>query len=248
VAQRGPVQYLAPSGHACTIFPIIGERDVNGLLAIDTSRPLQARETSLVAGILQIIQNHVALLDYGERDTLTGLKNRKSFDAYFDKLRYRMQNPLAPGRQEPSWLGMMDIDNFKSVNDTYGHLFGDEVLLLVAQLMSRSFRNADQLFRFGGEEFVIVLDQVPTEAAVLAFERLRAGIEVNRFPQVGRITISLGYTRIRPDDAPATCAQRADAALYYAKHHGRNNIRSHEALTEAGEISANPVSGDIELF
>lgn len=249
VAQRHPVQYLAPGGHACSVFPINGDRDVNGLLEIDTPQPLQPREASLVAGILQIIQNHVALLDYGERDTLTGLKNRKSFDAFFDKLRHRIQNPgVAPDKPEPSWLGMMDIDKFKSVNDTYGHLFGDEVLLLVAQLMTRSFRSADQLFRFGGEEFVIVLDQAPIEGAEIAFERLRASIEANAFPQVGRVTISLGYTQIRADDAPATCAERADAALYYAKHHGRNNIRCHEVLAAAGEMSAKPVSGEVELF
>jgi diguanylate cyclase (GGDEF)-like protein len=114
--------------------------------------------------------------------------------------------------------------------------------------MTRSFRGADQLFRFGGEEFVIVLDQASIEGAAIAFERLRAAIETNKFPQVGRVTISLGYTRILADDAPTTCAERADAALYYAKHNGRNNVRSHEVLTAAGEIAPKPQSGDIELF
>jgi diguanylate cyclase (GGDEF)-like protein len=249
VSQRSPVQYTAPGGHACNVFPISGDRDVNGLLAIETPAPLPSREAELVAGILQIIQNHVALLEYGERDTLTGLKNRKSFDASFDKVRFRIQNPdSAPDKREPSWLGMMDIDKFKSVNDTYGHLFGDEVLLLVAQLMTRSFRGADQLFRFGGEEFVILLDQASVEGAEIAFERLRAAIEAYKFPQIGTVTISLGYTRIRATDAPGECAERADAALYYAKHHGRNNIRCHEVLNAAGKVSAKPSSGEIELF
>jgi Diguanylate cyclase, GGDEF domain len=95
--------------------------------------------------------------------------------------------------KEPSWLGLVDIDKFKCINDNYGHLFGDEVLLLVSQLMKKSFRGTDQLFRFGGEEFVIVLDHATTEGVEVAFDRLRETIAAFEFPQVGRVTISLGY-------------------------------------------------------
>jgi diguanylate cyclase (GGDEF)-like protein len=145
-------------------------------------------------------------------------------------------------------LGLIDIDKFKSINDTYGHLFGDEVLLLVAQIMQRSFRGADQIFRFGGEEFVVVLDHATTSGVDIAFDRLRATIEQFAFPQVGRVTISLGYSEISPNDDPTTCVERADAALYYAKHHGRNNIRNYEALVAAGELTVKSGGEEAELF
>ena len=119
----------------------------------------------------------------------------------------------------------------------------------MAGLMKQSFRGADQLFRFGGEEFVIVLDHASTAGAEIAFDRLRATIEAHTFPQVGRVTISLGYTQLDPQDAATTGVERADAALYYAKHHGRNQIRHYEALIAAGELTAKQENqADVELF
>jgi diguanylate cyclase (GGDEF)-like protein len=200
----------------------------------------------LVDGILRIMKNHLALLDYGESDTLTGLLNRKTFDTRFSKLRSLSGVRSA---EEPSWLGIVDVDKFKSINDTYGHLFGDEVLLLVARLLKQAFRGADQLFRFGGEEFIVVLDRATTPGAHIAFNRARAMVEEFRFPQIPKVTISLGYTIISPQDAAGTCIERADEALYYAKHHGRNNVQSYEVLIASGELKAKPSNvTDVELF
>lgn len=237
----------AEDSHRC-VFPIENEQGVVGLMEVEPRRTLRRREVDLIIAILRIVKNHLALLDYGESDTLTGLMNRKTFESSFDKLRLKAaKNAVA--NAEPSWLGVVDIDKFKSINDNYGHLFGDEVLLLVAGLMKQNFRGADQLFRFGGEEFVIILDRASEAGATVAFERLRAGIEGHKFPQIGRVTISLGYTRIGLQDTPATCVERADAALYYAKHHGRNNVRGHEALIASGEISLpEKKRDDVELF
>jgi diguanylate cyclase (GGDEF)-like protein len=212
------------------------------------------------------VKNHLALLDYGELDTLTGLLNRKTFESHFHKLCQRLApaegepahaGPSAPdgterraalqGR-EPSWLALIDIDHFKSINDGYGHLFGDEVLLLVSRLMRRSLRGADHLFRFGGEEFVVVLDRASEAGVLVVFERLRTAVEQHKFPQVDRVTISIGYTRINPRDISTTCVERADAALYYAKSHGRNNVCSWEALHAAGQLTPRSGVGDIELF
>lgn len=235
-------------GGARSVFPIESEQGVVGVMEIEPRRALRRREVELIIAILRIVKNHLALLDYGECDTLTGLMNRKTFESSFDKLRLKAAKH-AGANAEPSWLGVVDIDKFKSINDNYGHLFGDEVLLLVAGLMKQNFRGADQLFRFGGEEFLIILDRASDAGAAIAFERLRAGIEAYKFPQIGRVTISLGYTRIGPQDAPATCVERADAALYYAKHHGRNNVRSHEALIASGDIAPPATKqNDIELF
>jgi diguanylate cyclase (GGDEF)-like protein len=246
-------------GCLMTIFPIHGSSEVVGLLVIETTTALSPRETDLVQGILAILRNHLALLDYGELDTLTGLLNRKTFEANFQKLCERLAQAEddkaaanLPERRnytrDPSWLALIDIDHFKSINDGYGHLFGDEVLLLVSRIMRRSLRGADHLFRFGGEEFVVVLDRASEPGAEIVFERLRAAIEEHAFPQVGRVTISVGYTRINPRDISTICVERADAALYYAKTHGRNNVRSWETLIAAGELKNQRGTGEVELF
>jgi len=243
-ARHASLQYQRGQ-RACAVFPIENEREVVGLLEIETAAALGSRDAELVTGILRVLRNHLALLDYGERDTLTGLLNRKTFEASFDKLRRRAD---VTEDTDPSWLGVVDIDKFKSINDTYGHLFGDEVLLLIGRLMRESFRGADHLFRFGGEEFIIVLDRASEVGAEVAFNRLRATVEGFRFPQVGRVTISLGYTKIETHDAPATCVERADAALYYAKHNGRNRVCKYEALIAQGELEPKQKNDDIELF
>lgn len=249
VCELRVVEHAATDGGWRCTFPVESEQQVVGLMEIEPRRQLRRREVDLIDAILRIVKNHLALLDYGERDTLTGLMNRKTFETSFDKLRrLKAANSSAPSA-EPSWLGILDIDKFKSINDTYGHLFGDEVLLLMAGLMKRNFRGADQLFRFGGEEFVIILDRASEVGATVAFERLRASIEAYKFPQIGRVTISLGYTRVGPQDSPSSCIERADAALYYAKHHGRNNVRDYEALVETGELApAAKKESDVELF
>jgi diguanylate cyclase (GGDEF)-like protein len=237
---------MAEDGAARTVFPLLDESSVFGLLEIDTAEGLKPREAAFVAGLLRIVRNHVALLDYGERDTLTGLLNRKTFETSFGKLMAR--SAAGAGRAgRGCWLGVVDIDHFKSVNDRHGHLFGDEVLLLVSRLMRETFRGSDHLFRFGGEEFVVVLDAT-VDGAQVAFERLRAVVADYRFPQVGQLTISLGYTQVRPGDSPAAAVERADAALYFAKRHGRNQTHSHEQLLADGRLAVKTLNAEVELF
>lgn len=249
VDQQQARQLIDGDGNISGVWPIESERDVVGILVVEGMRELVSRDAELIGAILRILKNHLAALDYGERDTLTGMLNRKTFEASFEKLRQRLQaGSAAPTPLEPSWLALADIDKFKSINDSRGHLFGDEVLLLVAQQMAKCFRGADQLFRFGGEEFVIVLDHASEAGAHIAFDRFRAAVEAFEFPQIGHVTLSLGYTRITPDDGPTSCVERADAALYYAKKHGRNNVRNFEDLMAAGELSARAESADTEIF
>jgi diguanylate cyclase (GGDEF)-like protein len=249
VDQHEARQLIDGDGNISGAWPIESERDVVGILVVEGMRELVTRDAELISAILRILKNHLAALDYGERDTLTGMLNRKTFEASFEKLRQRL---LAVGSGatpvEPSWLALADIDKFKSINDSRGHLFGDEVLLLVAQQMAKCFRGADQLFRFGGEEFVIVLEHASDAGARIAFDRFRAAVAAFEFPQIGHVTLSLGYSRIVPDDGPTSCVERADAALYYAKNHGRNNVRNFEELVAAGELSARAESADTEMF
>jgi diguanylate cyclase (GGDEF)-like protein len=246
VSKNEIVRSKSSGGLGITQFPIPSERGVGGILAIERLTDLSSRDANLVRDILQIINNHRALLDYGELDTLTGLLNRKTFESRFYKA--RQSGTKKTTAREMSWLGLMDVDHFKSINDSHGHLFGDEVLLLVSRLMKLTFRGADQLIRFGGEEFVIVLEQATDVGAQIAFERLRAAVETYDFPRVGRVTVSVGYTRIDRQDLPMTCIERADGALYYAKESGRNRVHCFEDLVAAGSLQAKPDGGDVELF
>jgi diguanylate cyclase (GGDEF)-like protein len=200
--------------------------------------------------VLRLLGNHLAVLEYGQRDTLTGLLNRKTFDQSFDKIleRNRCQSRDRTGAA-PCWFAVVDIDRFKSVNDRFGHLFGDDVLLLVARLMRKTFRASDQLFRFGGEEFVVVLEATQQENAEAALERFRRRVGEHEFPQVGRVTVSTGYTRIGQSEPSVTCFDRADAALYYAKEHGRNQVQCYEHLIEAGLLEKREDStANVEFF
>jgi len=238
-----------------TLFPVTTDREVVGVLEIETDGPMSADEQRMVGSILRIYRNFQGLLDYSERDTLTGLLNRKTFDETFLKTATQAsaQAEAAEGRRASSkgqsyWLGVIDIDHFKNVNDTYGHLIGDEVLLLLSRLMRSSFRFHDRLYRFGGEEFVVLMRCGNEQDAALAFERLRSNAEHYVFPQVGHITVSVGFTEVKSTDTPSAAFERADKAVYYAKTHGRNQVRSHADLVARGELEDGSKVGDVELF
>lgn len=146
------------------------------------------------------------------------------------------------------WLGVIDIDHFKRVNDGFGHLIGDEVLLLVARIMRSSFRHDDRLYRFGGEEFVVLLRAQSEDAALSVFERFRCNVQAYQFPQVGTITISLGCTRVRDNDTPAAAFERADKVVYMAKDQGRNQVRCYERQPEFAESLRSSDGSIVELF
>lgn len=247
-ASKQFVEHPSAAGEILTAFPVHATNDVVRICVVPSSESLSVSQIDMVFGVLRIIENHLALVDYGERDTLTGLLNRKTFESHFEKMRRRNGGGEASRSLEPGWLAMADIDKFKSINDSHGHLFGDEVLLMVSQILKRSFRGADQLFRFGGEEFLIVLDQATESGAQIALERFRAAVEAHTFPQIPRVTISLGYTRILPQDVPTLCAERADDALYYAKRNGRNRLCRYESLVAARELEPKSNVTDVELF
>ena len=131
----------------------------------------------------------------------------------------------------------------------FGHLIGDEVLLLLSRLMRTSFRFHDHLYRFGGEEFVVLMRCNGDEDAALALERLRANVERYVFPQVGQITISVGFTSLRPGDTPNDAFARADKAVYYAKQNGRNQVQHHAQLVAEGKLQDEVRdNSDAELF
>lgn len=255
-ALSGGTVVFSRAGINVTVFPLMTDREVVGVLEVETDTALEPRMQHTVSSILRVYNNFESLLDCSERDTLTGLLNRRTFDETFLKILAAAGSakPVVDGRRltradYPHWVGMVDIDFFKSVNDNFGHLIGDEVLLLQSRLMSSSFRYYDRLYRFGGEEFVVLL-RCPDEATTAkVFERLRNNTASFLFPQVGHVTISVGFAEVKPGDSPSSALGRADLAVYYAKSHGRNQVHGYADLVSRGEIAAATTkTGEVDLF
>lgn len=241
-----------------TLWPIIVNKNKVGILDIyGHHRTLDTEK--LIRGFIRIYSNFLAILDDNEHDTLTGLLNRKTFDVQLSELlsnsideqtdeQITEKERRAAKFNEYHWVGMLDIDHFKSINDKFGHMYGDEVLLLFANLMGKTFRSSDLLFRYGGEEFVVVLSPASESDAMQVFERFRHKLEQFEFPQVGRVTVSAGIIKIDSREHPSIVLERADQALYYAKEHGRNQICSYHDLINAGLLKVRQIESDIELF
>lgn len=198
-------------------------------------RPVEPRILRGVRRISTIFVHLLALMDHFERDPLTDLLNRQSFDYRFEQLLERSRrNPHRVRVDSSPWLAVADIDHFKRINDTFGHLQGDEILLQFASLLRESFRTEDLLFRYGGEEFVIILNNTDSAGAAHALERFRARVSAHYFPEVEHVTVSLGWVGFRPQALTSQLIQRADRALYQAKRLGRNRIvRYHENLDDS---------------
>ncbi|PWB58106.1 MAG: GGDEF domain-containing protein [Nitrosomonadales bacterium] len=241
------------------VHPLHGRDGIEGFLEIIGPEYAEDDE-KLVTGFLQVFRNYVRILDESERDTLTGLLNRRTFDRNIGHLlsQARMNDAMdgipsgcrrEDARAQSRWLAVLDVDHFKRVNDKFGHIYGDEVLILLAGMMRKVFREGDKLFRFGGEEFVAALEPTDEEGARAVLERLRQTVASFEFPQVGQVTISIGYVRISSQDVPATVVGHADEALYYAKQHGRNQVCSYEELLSQNKIAPSaPMNVDAELF
>jgi diguanylate cyclase (GGDEF)-like protein len=158
--------------------------------------------------------------DMATRDELTGVYNRRYV---LEKIAEETQRCMRNGSAFCICMG--DIDLFKKVNDTYGHLAGDDVLRSVASTASKALRPSDFFGRFGGEEFVMVLTDTPLHGAMITAERVREQIEKLTFPEINQalhVTISIGVAEHDRRADSATTLQRADEALYRAKDRGRN--------------------------
>ena len=160
---------------------------------------------------------------------------------------FSAEDGASPAEPVQQWLAVVDIDHFKQVNDRFGHLYGDEVLILLANILRTSFRSHDRVFRFGGEEFVVLLRSTTLATAHRVFNRFRLAVQEYAFPQVGNVTVSLGFVSTTRG-SPVEILGQADQALYYAKEHGRNQVCFYDDLIASGQLAAKVANDDVELF
>ncbi len=266
--ERVEIAWAGPDGPRITYFPLFSEalNDDEGVLEIHSASALTEEQLQILDQVQHVFRNMYHLLAYSDRDALTGLLNRKSLDDTFysavldelgelaDTQAAALQATVDPGQERrhrvpPNyWLGTISIDNFGVLNDKNGHLIAEEVLLLVARIMNNTFRTYDRLYRLGGEQFAVLM-HCPDEALVLAaFERFRANVEKFNFPQVGRVTVCAGFTRITPDDSPSTALEHAERAVDYAQHNGNNQVFGHAELVRKGVFGDAVKIGAVDIF
>lgn len=194
----------------CTITPLFDkEGQKTGYLAIysNITREKEIEEASYI-------------------DELTQVYNRKKFNSFLD---YFFENRSKD--TGPTALVMIDIDHFKTINDLYGHIIGDEMLITLSSFISAQTRKSDLFCRWGGEEFVLFLSDISYDEALNLCEKLRESIAAMPCETLKKhvgvdkhITCSFGVTMVHKDDTPTSLTTRADKALYLAKENGRNRV------------------------
>ncbi len=223
----------SPDAGRILALPLVARGEKFGCLVILCDRNIRLAKDQVTT--LNAAVNHLSLAlsnaimfnkikTRANRDGLTRVYNRRSFDERLVeefKRHQRLNNELS--------LLMIDLDHFKAVNDTYGHMAGDMVLEQVARIFETTFRATDFIARYGGEEFVILLPHTNEEQARMLAERVRVNIEESTMTYQGvsfNITASIGVSSIRPGclDKDTEVVRKADEALYKAKMNGRNRV------------------------
>jgi diguanylate cyclase len=191
----------------------------------DTNKVLEERLLLSKSEISNLQQSLEAIRAESLTDPLTGLGNRKYFDRMIEQA---VQAALA--ENEPLSLLMFDIDHFKSFNDSYGHLTGDQVLRLVAMSLKQTIKGQDITARYGGEEFAVVLPNTALRQALTVADHIRRAVMAKELKKkstgeiLGRVTISVGVSMLKQGDDTDSLIERADACLYAAKRNGRNRV------------------------
>jgi diguanylate cyclase len=191
----------------------------------DTNKVLEERLLLSKSEISNLQQSLEAIRAESLTDPLTGLGNRKYFDRMIEQA---VQSALT--QNEPLSLLMFDIDHFKSFNDSYGHLTGDQVLRLVAMSLKQTIKGQDITARYGGEEFAVVLPSTGLRQALTVADHIRRAVMAKELKKkstgeiLGRVTISVGVSMLTQGDDTDSLIERADACLYAAKRNGRNRV------------------------
>ncbi|MFT5503425.1 MAG: diguanylate cyclase (GGDEF)-like protein [Gammaproteobacteria bacterium] len=202
------------------------------VLFFKTQNPNALIEEEYIQFLFHFYCHQLQVLQGTYRDALTGLYNRRAFNEKLDQLHSKTdQFKRRAVNFVPSIYVMVDIDHFKLINDTKGHLFGDEVLRSLAQIMIDSFRENDLLFRYGGEEFSIILMDITNEQAMQSLQRFRQRVADYDFGDIGQVTISIGFTKFDREISGNEVIKQADNALYYCKATTRNAVHDYHHLT-----------------
>ncbi|MHC8321533.1 GGDEF domain-containing protein [Pseudomonas sp. GB2N2] len=216
-------------GHHSVSYTLTHEGEHLGELVLRRNQRFTESELghleSLMSALLYPVRNALlyrAATQSALRDPLTDTGNRIAMDQ-------TLQREIEMSRRhlQPLSLLMLDIDHFKNINDSHGHSAGDDVLKAVAASIKSQLRNVDMVFRYGGEEFLILLSNTGREAAALVGERLRFAAQANDFTADGKpieLTVSLGCSTLLPGESVESLVRRADSALYVAKREGRNRL------------------------
>ncbi len=229
---------LADAGDRETLRAVL-EHMIRGAKEMErNNKKLEAHLAASKKEIEQLQENLQIVRAESLTDPLTTLSNRKFFDLALTKA-------IAEARAnaEPLSLLISDIDHFKSFNDKYGHLTGDNVLRLVAIAVKQNVKGQDIAARYGGEEFVVALPNTGLQSALTVAEHIRRAVMTKELvkrssgQRLGRVTISIGAATLRPHDTAAALIERADNCLYGAKRNGRNRVIG-EADPEANPKAA----------
>ncbi len=261
------IAWAGDDGPRINMLPLFSEsrKDDEGVIEVHSEAALMPEQLHVIEQLRRVYRNMYSLLEYSDRDALTGLLNRKSLDDAFysaileelDGLTGALKQSCIPKGVAQDrrhrvpvnyWLGSVVVDNFAVINDTHGHLIAEEVLLLVARIMNNTFRTYDRIYRFDGEHFGVLM-HCPDEALVLtAFERFRANVEKFNFPQVGRVTVSCGFTSVMAEDSPSSALEKTLSAVDFAQRSGRNRVCSHVGLVRRGFFGDLPTGGAVDTF
>lgn len=230
-------KYVLTEDGKIGIFPLIGEKSLLGcVVAHSNVDKLSKKEIDYLNQLTKqsSITIHRAnvyaeVLQHATLDALTGLNNRRQFE-----LRLKQEVSTSQRQHKPLCAMMLDVDFFKSVNDTYGHVVGDLVLKNVANVVKKELREYDIASRYGGEEFAILLPFTRIEEAFAVAQRLRHAVEVSEViiatnEKMGcdssvKVTVSIGVYEYSKGDSAQDLYKNADNALYQAKTHGRNKV------------------------
>ena len=216
-------------GHHSVSYTLSHEGEHMGELIFRRNQRFNDKEQgeleSLLSCLLYPMRNALlyrAATQSALRDPLTGAGNRVAMEQTLQR-----EIDMSRRHVQPLSVLMLDIDHFKRVNDDHGHGAGDEVLRAIAASIKAQLRNVDMVFRYGGEEFLILLSNTGREAAAMVGERLRQATQSEEYfadGQLIEITVSLGCSTLLPGESADSLLRRADSALYVAKREGRNRL------------------------
>ncbi|WP_294891966.1 MULTISPECIES: diguanylate cyclase [unclassified Sulfuricurvum] len=202
---------------------VVGIIDKRHLMALCYRQitPIVKQDYGMIHSLMGLVgEGEKGLLKLATTDTLTGIGNRRLFEEIFQSYQKNADN-----RDYSLYLLLFDVDNFKSINDTFGHNVGDSVLKQLTDLVASSIRKTDTFVRWGGEEFAILQRYSDPMAVMKVADQIRKKIDECSFETIVHVTCSFGLTSVQPAEALESVFERADKALYRAKSDGKNCIR-----------------------